>query len=136
MIDNQVWQEYEELIRTDGKWSPIFKRLPSGDRITVAKIVDGFLYLVSKSRWQLVIPDHLNIKRKPGKELLIDQAHVNTRHAGLYKTYVELSHEYHWQSIYADTEQFMESCKLCQLNKSITQKPVGLLTAHNVSSRA
>ena len=68
MVDNQVCQEYEELIRRDGQWSPILKRLLAREKITRAKRVDGYIYLLHKSRWQLVIPDHLNIKRKPGKE--------------------------------------------------------------------
>ena len=82
MVNNQVCQEYEELIRRDSKWSTIFKRLRSGEKITGAKVVDGFLYLLHISRWQLVIPDHFNIKSKPAKEFLINQAHVNTGHAG------------------------------------------------------
>ena len=65
MVDNQVCQEYEQLISRDGTWSPIFKRLLCGEKITGAKVVDGFLYLLHKSRWQLVIPDHLNINSKP-----------------------------------------------------------------------
>ena len=93
MVYNQVCQEYEELIRRDGKWSAIFERLLSKVKITGAKVVHSFLYLLHKSRWQLVIPDHLNIESKPAKEFLIKQAHVNTGHAGLYKTFVELSNK-------------------------------------------
>ena len=84
---------------------------------------------------QLVIPDHLNIKSKPAKEFLINQAHVNTIDAGLDKTYVVLSNKYHWQNAYTDTKEFVESCELCQLTKSRTQKPVGLLTPHNIPTR-
>ena len=50
MVDNQVCQEYEELIRRDGKWSAIFRRLLSGGKITGAKLVDGFLYVLHKCR--------------------------------------------------------------------------------------
>ena len=135
MVDKQVCQEYVELIRRDGKWSPIFKRLHSGGKITGANVVDGFLYLLYKSRWLSVIPDHLNIKSKPAKEFLINQAHINTGHAGLDKTYVELSNKYHWQNTYTDTKEFVESCELCQRTKSRTQKPVGLLTPLNVRTR-
>ena len=112
MVDNQVCYEYEELITSDGKWSAIIKRLLSGAKITGAKVVDGFLYLLRISRWQLVIPDHLNIQSKPDKEFLINQAQVNTGHAGLNKTYVELSNKYHWQNTYIDIEEFVESCEL------------------------
>ena len=136
MADNQVCKEYEEFITRDGKWSPIFKRLLSGEKITGAKVVDGFLYLLHKSRWQLVIPDLLSIKSKPAKEFLINQAHVNTGHAGSDKSYIELSNKYHWQNTYTDTKEFVESWELCQLTKSSTQKPVGLLTPLNVPTRA
>ena len=135
MVYNQVCQEYEGLIRRDSKWSAIFKRLLSGDKITGVQLVDGLLYLLHKSRWPLVIPDYLNIKSKPAKAILINQAHVNTRHAGLNKTYVEQSHKYHWQNTYTDIKEFMESCELYQLTKSSTQKPVGLLTPLNIPSR-
>ena len=135
MVDNQVCQEYEELIRSDGKWSLIFKRLLSGEKITGAKVVDGFLYLLHESRWPLVIPDQLKIKSKPAKEFLITQAHANTGHAGLDKTYVELSIKYCWQNTYTDTQGFVESCELCQLTKSSTQKPVNLRTPLYVPTR-
>ena len=82
-----------------------------------------------------MIRDHLNIKSKADKELLINQAHVNTGHAGLYKTYVALSNECHWQNTYSETTGFVESCERCQLTKSSTKKPVGLLTPLNVSTR-
>ena len=135
MVDNQVCQEYEELIRRDSTWSPIFKTLLSEEQITVAKVVDGFLYFLHKSRWQLVIPVHLNMKSKPANEFLINQAHVNTGHPGLDTTYVELSNKYHWQNTYTDTKECVESCELCQLTKSSSQKPGGLLTLLNVSTR-
>ena len=135
MMDNQVCQEYEELIRRDGKWSAIFQRLLSVEKIIGAKVVDGFRNLLHKSRWQLGIPDQLSIKHKQAKEFRINQAHVNTGHAGLDKTYVQLSNIYHWQNIYSDTKDFVESCKQCQLSKSSTQKPVGLLTSLNVCTR-
>ena len=43
IVDYQVCREYEELIRRDGKWSPIFERLLLVDKITAAKVVDRFL---------------------------------------------------------------------------------------------
>ena len=122
-------------MRRDCKSSPIFKRLLAGEKITRAKVVDGFLYLLHKSRWQLVIPDHLNIKSEPAKEFLINQAHVNTGHARLDKTYVELSNKYHCQNTCADIKELVESCKLCQLTKSSAQKRVGLLTPLHVPIR-
>ena len=82
-----------------------------------------------------MIPDHRNITSNPAKEFLSNQAHVNTGHAGLDKTYVELSNKYQWQNTYTDTKDFVESCELCQLTKSSTQKPVGLLTPLNVPTR-
>ena len=135
MLDYQGCQEHEELIRRDGKWSPIFKRLLLGEKITGDKVVDSFLYILHQSRWQLVIPDHLNIKSKPAKEFLMNQAHVNRGHAGWDKTYIELSNEYHWQNTYTDTKEFVEFCDQCQLTKSSTQKPGGLLTPLNVPTR-
>ena len=123
------------MIRRDGKWSPIFKRLHPGGKITEAKQVDGFLYLLHKSRWQLVIADPFNIKSKPAEEFLINQAHVNTVHAELDKIYVQLSNEYHWHNTYTDTTEFVASHDLCELTTSSTQKPVGLLTPLNTPTQ-
>ena len=132
MVDNQVCQEYEELITRDGKWSAIFNTLLSGERITGATVVDDFRNLLHKSRWQLVIPDHLNMKSNPAQEVLINQAHGDSGHAELHKTYVKLCNKYHWQITYTNTKEFVEFCEVCQLTKSSTQEPVGLLTPLNV----
>ena len=61
-VCNELCSEYKELIRRYGKWSLMFRRLLFGDTMIVAKVVDGFLYLLSEFGWQLVIPDYLNIK--------------------------------------------------------------------------
>ena len=95
MVDDQVYEECEEFITRDEKWSAILQRLISVHTITGAKVVDGFLYLLHKSRCQLGISDYLNITSKPAKEFLINQAHVNTEHARLDKTYLALSNKYH-----------------------------------------
>ena len=71
MRDDQVRQEYEEMIRRDVTWYPIFRRLPPGENITGANVVGGFLYLLHESRLQLGIPDHLYIESKAAKEFLI-----------------------------------------------------------------
>ena len=135
MVDNQVCQKYEELIRRDRKWGSIFKTLLSQQNITRANVVDSCPYLLHKSRWQFRIPDHLNMKHKQTKEFLINATDVNTGHAGLYESYIELSEKYHRQNTYRDSQEFLEPCKVCLRTKSSTQKPVGLLTALNVATR-
>ena len=50
MVNNQVYQEYEVLVRRHGKWSAIFRTLLPGAKITRAKVVDDYLYLLHKYR--------------------------------------------------------------------------------------
>ena len=66
------------------------------------------------------------------QNFFIQQAHDNTGHAGLDKTYQNLTDKYHWKNSFADVKTFFESCEICQATKSCTQKPVGLLTPHTV----
>ena len=73
----------------------MFKSLLSGQKIPGAKVGNGFLYLLHIFRWPVGIPDHFNIKHKPPTELLINQAHVNTGHAGFDKHSIELSDQYY-----------------------------------------
>ena len=95
-------------------------------------IKEGFFYLKKKGAWKLVIHRGLQIESKQTQELLIAQAHQNTGHSGLHKTYSELPLYYHWQNIYSDTIKYIHSCEIYQLTKGKTQKPFGLLTPLNI----
>ena len=123
------------MIRTDAKWSYTYTRLLSVETIVAAKAVYGFLYLLHLHRWQFVIPDHSDITSKLEQEFLINQAHVNSGHAELDTSYVELCNAYHEQNTYADSEEFVTSAELCQRTKSSYKEPVDLLITHNVPTR-
>ena len=69
------------------------------------------------------------------QNFFIQQAPHNPRHAGLDKTYQNLTGKYHWKDSFLDVKKFVESCEIYQVTKSSTQKPVGLLIPLTVPQR-
>ena len=106
-----------------------------GEKFPTVKYKDGFLYLLKRSNWKLVIPEGFKINGKSAPKYLINEAHVNTGHGALDKTYQELTQHYTWQNSFSNTQEFVKSCEICQLIKGSTQKPVGLLTPVNVPTK-
>ena len=119
----------------EGPWEQLYFRLLDRHSVQDAKLIDGFLYIYKGSTWQLIIPRGLQIKSMSAQNFFIQQAHDNTGHGGLDKTYQNLTDKYHWKDYYSDVKKFVESCEICQATKSSTQKPVGLLTTLTVLQR-
>ena len=105
------------------------------DAVHDAKLIHGFLYIYKGSTWQLMLHRGLQIKGMSAQNFFIQQAHDNTGHGGLDKTYQNLTEKYDWKDSFSDVNKFVESCELCQATKSSTQKPVVLLTPLTVPQR-
>ena len=69
------------------------------------------------------------------QNFLIQQGHDNTGHEGLDKSYYNLTDKYHSEDSFSDVKKFVESCEICEKQKSCTQKPVGLLRPLTVPER-
>jgi len=83
----------------------------------------------------LIIPSTFKIKGILAKEFLLHEAHNNTGHGGLQKTYSYLTEYYSWVDFYQDIQEFVASCNICQLTKRSIQLLVGLLTPLTVTTK-
>ena len=127
--------DYQREVRNEGPWEHLYFRLLDGHSVQDAKLIDGFLYIYEGSTWQLIVARGIQMKGVSAQHLFIQQAHDNTRHGGLDKTYQNLTAKYHWKDSYSNVKKFVESCKICQAIQSSTQKPVGLLIPVRVWER-
>jgi len=128
-------EEYIKAMEEDKSYNKIYKDLEKGGQISEMQIKDSFLYGYKRGGWKLIIPDNFDIRGMSAKEFLLHEAHNNTGHGGLQKTYSYLTEYYSWNGSYQDTQKFVFSYNLCQLTKGTTQLPVGLLTPLTVPTR-
>lgn len=73
---------------------------------------------------KVVMPDADNLRH----ELMLEKHNSPySGHVGFHKTYKSISRFYWWQSMREDMLKHVTQCHTCQLNKSRTDKPSGLL---------
>ena len=75
-------------------------------------------------RNQLIVPDMPSIRKS-----IIHELHSTPiyGHGGLTKTKKQVEKLFWWPSLLKDVTQFVKECPSCQINKSSTQEPAGLL---------
>ena len=71
---------------------------------------------------RIMIPDNDALK-----ERIIYEAHDVYGHMGFHSTLRHLVDAYVWPGMAADVSVYIKRCKICQINKTSTQKPYGLL---------
>jgi len=96
--------------------------------------VDGLLFLKTKDREVLCIPEGATVKNRNVRELLISQAHSLLAHLGPGKTLAYLRDNCWWKSMNDHVQKFCESCTTCKRTKTTTQRPYGLLNPLEVPS--
>ena len=133
--DTTTLNDYQGEMGNQGQWQQLYFRLLHGHSVQDANFIHWLLDIYKGSTWQLIIPTGLQIKCISAQNLFIQQAHDNTGHVGLCKTCHNLPTKYHWKYYYSDVKKFVESSEICQVTKSSTQKPVGLLTPLTVPQR-
>jgi len=84
------------------------------------KVVKGILLCHDK----IFIP-----YQSPLKQVLLDEFHATPMagHAGIHRTYGQLSDNFYWKGMKKDVAEFVKGCVVCQQIKSPTQLPYGLL---------
>lgn len=84
-------------------------------------IDDGLLL---NERHQIIVPMDAHIRN-----LVISEAHdaASSGHLGRDKTLARITENFHWSGLTMDVYAYVASCERCQLNKSSTQRPSGLL---------
>ncbi|GFX12248.1 retrovirus-related Pol polyprotein from transposon opus [Trichonephila clavipes] len=83
--------------------------------------VDGYLFgrdkILGESIGQLVIP-----KCRRTEVLKLAHTSVFSSHMGLKKTIERIKYSFFWEGLKADVKKFCESCKECQLTRSVRIK--------------
>jgi hypothetical protein len=82
----------------------------------------------------LCIPSFIRKKRRM-TEIIIAQAHEVLGHFGPQKTAEYIRRHYWWPRIGQDVENYCQTCLICQMTKSSTQKVPGLLHSLPIPSR-
>jgi len=83
-------------MKKDKNYHKIYEQMENGQQVAGIEIRDGFLYGHRRAQkgWRLIIPDHFKIQGMSAKEFLLHEAHNNTGHVGLQKTYSYLTENY------------------------------------------
>ena len=90
---------------------------------------DGLIYTEDN---RLYIPAHDTVRQQ-----LMHEHHdtpVNG-HLGDYKTLERLSRNYYWPNMRKSVQQYIAQCQSCQLNKTSTQLPIGLLQSLEIPGK-
>jgi len=82
---------------------------------------DGLLKQREGDRVRIVVPDNESANQ------ILWEYHVGCGHGGFNKTLAAITPHYTWPGISRDLKSFIRSCHTCQMNKSSTSKPAGLL---------
>jgi hypothetical protein len=82
---------------------------------------DGIVY---KNRHKIYVPKNSDIRGK----LLAEYHDIPlSGHVGIHKVYEKLSRQWYWPKMKETVTDYVRSCPSCQQNKSVNQKPIGLL---------
>jgi Integrase zinc binding domain len=99
-------------------------------------IQDGLIWTKNQLRCDVVcIPRNVFHRGRRMIEIIIDHAHQTVGHYSQLKTSNYIQRAYWWPSMTADIESFCTSCKRCQMNKTSTQRPKGLLHSLPIPDR-
>ena len=82
---------------------------------------DGIVY---KDRHRVYVPKDSEIRSK----LLAEYHDVPlSGHVGIHKVYERVTRHWYWPKLKQTVVDYVRSCNLCQQNKPVNQKPIGLL---------
>ena len=103
------------------------KILKEEERYATFSVRDGLVYTTNRGTQEV-----LCIPRKVTKDysltaIIIDQAHTILGHFGAQKTADYIRRWYWWPKMGNEIAKFCDSCGICQVNKTSTKRPVGLL---------
>ena len=85
---------------------------------------------LSIGQLRIVIPDITELRDNRQirfQDEIISMVHTLCGHLGWKKTYERARIDYFWPGMLMDIKAFCETCPECQINKSSTQRPAGLL---------
>ena len=96
---------------------------------------DGLLYTTNRGGHEvLCIPRVVN-KDYSLTAIVIDQAHTILGHFGPQKMADYVRRWYWWPRIGPETDKYCDTCPTCQVSKTSTQRPIGLLHSLLIPNR-
>jgi len=99
-------------------------------------IHEGLIWTKNQLKWDIIcIPKDVFQRGRRLVEIIIDHAHQVIGHYSQFKTSDYIQRSYWWLSIAADIEAFCASCAKCQMNKTSTFQPQGLLHGLSIPER-
>lgn len=122
------WEALKDAIATDELGKIWLRKPPPGflaeDGVLYRVMVDGLRIWIPKSATKI-------------QRLLIQEAHdsMSGGHMGNAATYNKLRRQFTWDGISVDVATYVRSCHNCQVNKSSTLAPAGLLQPMPVPER-
>jgi transposase InsO family protein len=121
VVESSMLSEVAAATATDPELQDTLKQVQEG---TTKRFVMENGCLFKTPDHLLVIPSNLELRK-----LLMREAHdgATAGHLGVRPTVRRLVSHFYWKSMHVDIKQYVRSCPLCQMNKSPTQAPYGLL---------
>ncbi|KAA0057242.1 ty3-gypsy retrotransposon protein [Cucumis melo var. makuwa] len=122
LIDLKIIKEENDHL------SQIIKRIKEGEEVQKYTLQHDMLYY----KGRLVIA-----KKSSLIPTILHTYHdsVFGGHSGFLRTYKRLTGELFWQGMKGDVQKYCEECAVCQLNKSLSLSPAGLLTPLEIANR-
>lgn len=88
---------------------------------------DELLWTTNRNRQEVLCVPRTKVDRRQLIEIVINEAHLAIGHLGPQKTDEYIRRWYWWPTVGHDVHKFCNSCGTCQMAKSSTQPPLGLL---------
>jgi hypothetical protein len=113
-------QEIQDAYNEDEEVCRIMKKLQDGLSCKNLKIEDRML----KNGDKIYVPDVRTLKTK-----LLHEAHdvIIGGHVGVAKTIELVSRDYYWPNMHREIQEYVATCRQCQMNKPGHEHPAGLL---------
>jgi hypothetical protein len=125
----RAWPKCPENILINGRQEPD-RQCPTGGRSVgrYAKIASNIAHISAKQALADFKPKRgISAFPRLADTCLVIRSVPSAGHVGRDKTYQAITRHFWWPLIRWDVNQYVQTCKSCQPNKTSTQKPAGLL---------
>ena len=139
-LDNSLKNSITSALQSEVPYSEVLTQLQGGTRQIVLnnfifKIFNSLLVIhdqkqdVSLDFWRIVVPDQKGIK-----ERIVEEMHSTPyrAHPGIQRTIGWVRESFYWKGMLGNVRQFVESCPVCQMEKSDHQLAKGKLASTQI----
>ena len=136
-LDSTMREKIKRVYESDSRWADIVTELRSDPQKNLVKrgvkdfrLSHDCLEIYDRegpegvNRWRLVIPDIPEVKKQ-----IMEEVHAvpYSGHVGYQKTLKKIQQNFYWPDHTLDIREFVTSCPVCQVEKSVHRQPAGLL---------